>query len=218
MEISEAIAFLATLPDNNSIPMISELVTSEIAYAPVFDKIMYYEQRGTTKYSDDELLNFFNKDVTNINKIFIRNSETIIPIDVDDLIIKSAIVRNNLKILLRNNRYEIEMHYCTEGQDGLWKTSTHTAIIKVISNTTNQVIDKLIILNNNVYDYKSFTMSKFGDLLSDENINGVVSYVGELSYSVTDDLLVYKVFDKDDNVPMITTNKVFKLTRFFANE
>jgi hypothetical protein len=61
MEISEAIAFLATLPDNNSIPMISELVTSEIAYAPVFDKIMYYEQRGTTKYSDDELLNFFNK-------------------------------------------------------------------------------------------------------------------------------------------------------------
>ena len=218
MEISEATAFLATLPDNNSIPMISELVTSEIAYAPVFDKIMYYEQRGTTKYSDDELLNFFNKDVTNINKIFIRNSETIIPIDVDDLIIKSAIVRNNLKILLRNNRYEIDMHYCTEGQDGLWKTSTHTAIIKVISNTTNQVIDKLIILNNNVYDYKSFTMSEFGDLLSDENVNGVVSYVGELSYSVTDDLLVYNVFDKDNNVPMITTTKVFKLTRFFANE
>ena len=244
--VEKSIRYIKDLPNVNDIPVIVDMLKTDNGVATTeFLACRDYHYTGYQKYLPMELINNFNLDISDINKVVLDSELSLVPIDFDKLTITSTVTKNSLKNLVRLNKSVIKNHLVTEvtNPSTPYKTPLHTAVIEITNSTTGEYLDTLLIVNNNVMSLSQFNKSKYGDILSDETFynrdelnreiktsphpipagyTGTITpvtpnkrYKGELVYDRVTNAIIYKIYNRAKITPLFT-NKYLSIASLFT--
>ena len=244
--VEKSIRYIKDLPNVNDVPVIVDMLKTDTGVGITeFLACRDYHYTGYQKYLPMELINNFNLDISDINKVVLDSELSLVPIDFDKLTITSTVTKNSLKNLVRLNKSIIKNHLVTEvtNPSTPYKTPLHTAVIEITSSTTGEYLDTLLIVNNNVMSLSQFNKSKYGDILSDETFynrdelnreikttphpipagyTGTITpvspnkrYKGELVYDRVTNAIIYKIYNRAKITPLFN-NKHLSIASLFT--
>lgn len=244
--VEKSIRYFKNLPNVNDVPVIVDMLKTDTGVGITeFLACRDYHYTGYQKYLPMELINNFNLDISDKNKVVLDSELSLVPIDFDKLTITSTVTKNSLKNLVKLNKSIIKNHLVTEvtNPSTPYKTPVHTAIIEITNSTTGEYLDTLLIVNNNVMSLSQFNKSKYGDILSDETFynrdelnreikttphpipvgyTGTITpvspnkrYKGELVYDRVTNAIIYKIYNRAKIIPLFT-NKYLSIASFFT--